>query len=364
MVGIMPEKVELPFGYLRDQEFTMLAATDLGARCSPTAVEYVTKHSRRQLLRLALALTFTPAQLAFAVDYPARPVRLVVPFAPGGSTDIIGRLIAQWLSERLGQQFVIENRPGGGTTIATAAVVNAVPDGYTLLLASTAGAIGATLYENLSYNFIHDIAPVAGIIRVPMVMEVNSSFPAKTLPEFVSYAKANPGKINMASSGNGASPHVAGELFKMMTGINVVHVPYRGATPAIADLIGGQVHVFFDAITSSIEFIRAGKLRPLAVTGATRSGALPDIPAIGEFVRGYEAYSWFGVGAPRGTPTEIIDELNREINVALSDPKMLARFADMGASVLPGTPRDFGKFIVDETEKWGKVVKFSGAKPD
>ena len=320
---------------------------------------------RRQFLRFAgAAAAAAVPQLAFALDYPTRPVRVIVPFAAGGSTDMVGRLMGQWLSERLGQQFVIENRPGAGTTIGTEAVVNSSPDGYTLLLASTAGAIGATLYDKLNYKFIGDIVPVAGIMRVAMVMEVPASFPAKTVPEFIAYAKANPRKINMASSGTGASPHVAGELFKMMAGIELVHVPYRGAPPAIADLLSGRVQVFFDAIPSSIEFIRAGRLRPLAVTTASRSDVLPDVTTIGEFLPGYEASSWFGIGVPKNTPAEIIDKLNKEINAGLSDPRMLARFADMGATVLPGLPQDFGKFIADETEKWGKVVKFSGAKPD
>ena len=277
---------------------------------------------------------------------------------------MVGRLIGQWLSERLGQQFVIENRPGGGTTIGTEAVVNALPDGYTLLLASTAGAIGATLYEKLNFKFVDDIAPVAGIVRVPMVMEVHPSFPAKTVPEFIAYARANPGKINLASSGTGASPHVAGELFKIMAGINMVHVPYRGGAPALADLLGGRVHVFFDALPSSIELIKAGRLRPLAVTTLSRSDALPNVPSMSEFLSHYEASSWFGVGAPKNTPVEIIRKLNKEINEGLNNPRMLARFAEMGGTTLPGSPEDFGQFIVDETEKWGKVVRLSGAKPE
>jgi tripartite-type tricarboxylate transporter receptor subunit TctC len=321
---------------------------------------------RRRFLQFVWAVVAAQAvpQLASALDYPIRPVHVIVPFAPAGSTDMVARLIGQWLSQRLGQQFVVENRPGAGTTIGTEAVVNAPADGYTLLLASTAGAIGATLYEKLNYNFIRDIAPVAGIVRMPMVMEANPSFPAKTLPEFISYAKANPGKINMASSGNGASPHVAGELFKMMAGVSMVHVPYRGGTPAITDLLAGQVDVFFDAMFSSIGFIRAGKLRALAVTSAIRSEVLPDIPAIREYVPGYEASSWFGMGAPRDTPAEIVERLNKEINAGLDDPATKTRISDMGATTLPGSPTDFAKFIAAETEKWGKVVKFSGAKPD
>ena len=274
------------------------------------------------------------------------------------------RLMGQWLSERLGQTFVIESRPGAATNIATEAVVHAPPDGYTLLLVAPANAINATLYEKLNYNFIHDIAPVAGLIRFPNVMEVNPSVPAKTVPEFIAYAKANPGKLNMASSGNGSTIHVSGELFKMMTGISMIHVPYRGGAPALTDMISGQVQVMFDNVPTSIEFIRAGKLRPLAVTTAQRSEVLPDLPTVADFVPGYEASAWYGFGAPKGTPAEIIDKLNREINAILADPKTKSRFAELGASLIAGSPADFGMLVAEETDKWGKVVSFSGAKPD
>ena len=274
------------------------------------------------------------------------------------------RLMGQWLSERLGQTFVIESRPGAATNIATEAVVHAPPDGYTLLLVAPANAINATLYEKLNYNFVHDIAPVAGLIRFPNVMEVNPSVPAKTVPEFIAYAKANPGKLNMASSGNGSTIHVSGELFKMMTGISMIHVPYRGGAPALTDMISGQVQVMFDNVPTSIEFIRAGKLRPLAVTTAQRSEVLPDLPTVADFVPGYEASAWYGVGAPKGTPAEIIDKLNSEINAILANPKTKSRFAELGASLIGGSPADFGRLVVEETDKWGKVVRFSGAKPD
>jgi tripartite-type tricarboxylate transporter receptor subunit TctC len=319
---------------------------------------------RRQFLHLAAAAVALPAvsRVASAQTYPSRPVHLIVGFAPGGGNDIVARLMGQWLSEQLGQQSVIENRPGAGTNIATEAVVNARPDGYTLLLVASAAAINATLYKKLNFNFIRDIAPVAGIIRLPNVMLVNPSFPAKTVPEFIAYAKANPGKISMASSGNGSSTHVAGELFKMMTGIDMVHVPYRGTGPAMTDLLGGQVQVMFPPTVSPIAFIRSGKLRALGVTTSTRSEALPDIPTIGDFVPGYEASAWYGVGAPKNTPAEIVEKLNKEINAGLSDPTMKARLAELGGIVLGGSPADFGRLIAEETEKWGKVVKFSGAK--
>ena len=274
------------------------------------------------------------------------------------------RLMGQWLSERLGQTFVIESRPGAATNIATEAVVHAPPDGYTLLLVAPANAINVTLYEKLNYNFLHDIAPVAGLIRFPNVMEVNPSVPAKTVPEFIAYAKANPGKLNMASSGNGSTIHVSGELFKMMTGISMIHVPYRGGAPALTDMISGQVQVMFDNVPTSIEFIRAGKLRPLAVTTAQRSEVLPDLPTVADFVPGYEASAWYGVGAPKGTPAEIIDKLNSEINAILANPKTKSRFAELGASLIGGSPADFGRLVIEETDKWGKVVRFSGAKPD
>ena len=321
---------------------------------------------RRQFLHLAAAAAALPAvwRFAWAQAYPSRPVRLIVPFAAGGGTDITARVMGQWLSERLGQQFVIDNRPGGGTNIGTEAVVRAPADGYTLLLAGSPAAINATLYDKLNYNFLRDIAPVAGIIRQPFVMAVHPSVPAKTVPEFIAYAKANPGRINMASAGTGAGSHVTGELFKMMAGVDMVHVPYRGAGPALTDLIAGQVQVHFATTVASIEYIRAGRLRALAVTTATRSDALPGIPTVDEFVPGYEASSWYGVGAPKATPAEIIEKLNKEINAGLADPKIKARLADLGGDVLALSPADFGKLIAEETEKWGTVVKFTGIKAD
>ena len=324
------------------------------------------KLPRRNFLHLAAGAAALPvvSRFAWAQAYPTRPVRLIIGYPPGGAADITARLMGQWLSERLGQPFIIESRPGGGTNIATEAVVHAPPDGYTLLLVAPANAINATLFKKLNFNFIHDIAPVAGLIRFPNVMQVNPSVPAETVPEFIAYAKANPGKLNMASAGNGSTPHVSGEMFKMMTGVNMVHVPYRGAALALTDLIGGQVQVMFENPLSSIEFIRTGKLRPLAVTTATRSEVLPDLPTVSDFVPGYEASGWFGVGVPKGTPDEIIDKLNKEINAILADPKAKARFAELGASLMPGSPADFGKFVADETDKWAKVVKFSGARPD
>jgi len=322
------------------------------------------KFPRRQFLQLAAGVAALPtlARIAQAQSYPSRPVRIITGFAAGGATDILARLTSQWLSERLGQPFVIENRPGAGGNIATEFVVRAPADGYTLLLVGPNSAINATLYDKLNFNFIRDIAPVASISREPLVMLVNPSVPAKTIPELIAYAKANPGKLNMASGGAGTGPHMAGELFKMMAGINLVHVPYRGGGPALTDLLGGQVQVMFAGTPSAIPYIRTGTLRPLAVTTATRSEALPDVSTVGEFVPGYEASAWFGVGAPRNAPAEIIDKLNREINAALADPKIKARLADLGDTVLPGSPTDFGKLIADETEKWAKVVKFSGAK--
>jgi tripartite-type tricarboxylate transporter receptor subunit TctC len=324
------------------------------------------KLARRRFLHLATAAAALPSvsRVATAQTYPTRPVRLIIGYPPGGSADITARLLGQWLSERFGQPFVIESRPGASTNIATEAVVRAPPDGYTLLLVAPANAINATLYEKLNFNFISDIAPVAGIIRFPNVMVVNPLVPANTVPEFIAYAKANPGRLNMASSGNGSTIHVSGELFKMMTGVNMVHVPYRGGAPALTDMISGQVQVMFDNVPTSIEFIRAGKLRALAVTTATRSEVLPDLPTVADFVPGYEASAWYGVGVPKGTPDDIIDELNKEINAILAEPKAKARLADLGASLLAGSPADFGKLVADETEKWGKVVKFSGAKPD
>jgi tripartite-type tricarboxylate transporter receptor subunit TctC len=322
--------------------------------------------SRRRLLCLAAATSALPTlpRIAAAQTYPTRPLRLVIGYPPGGSADITARLIGQWLSERLGQPVVIESRPGAGTNIATETVVNAPPDGYTLLLVAPANAINATLYEKLNHNFMRDIAPVAGLIRFPNVIVVNPSVPAKTVPELIAYAKANPGKLNMASSGAGSTIHVSGELFKMMTGINMVHVPYRGGAPALTDLISGQVQVMFDNVPTSIEFIRAGKLRPLAVTTAARSHVLPDLPTVADFVPGYEASAWYGLGVPKGTPEAIIDRLNTEINAILADPKAKARFAELGASLIAGSPTEFRQLLADETEKWAKVVKFSGAKPD
>ena len=320
---------------------------------------------RRKFLPLAVGASALPAlaRIAKAQTYPTRPVRLIVPQAPGSGSDIIARLMGQWLSERLGQSFVIENRPVAAGNIAAEAVVRAPADGYTLLLVNAGNAINATLHENLNFNFLRDIAPIAGILQPPFVMEVTPSFSAKTVPEFIAYAKANPGKLNMASAGKGSVSHVAGELFKMMTGVNMIHVPYRGSTPALTDLLGGQVQVMFDAVPSSIEHINAGRLRALAVTTARRFDGLPDVPTVGDFVSGYEASGWLGVGAPRNTPAEIINLLNKEINSALSDPKMKARFADLGSTALPGSPAEFGKLIADETEKWGKVVRFANIKP-
>jgi len=324
------------------------------------------KLPRRKFLHLAAGAAALPAmpRAAAALDYPTRPVHLVSCFPAGGPNDIVARLLGQCLSERLARPFVIENRPGAGGTVGTEVVVRASPDGYTLLHVSTSHPINATLYDNLSYNFIRDIVPVASSTRMPLVMEVNPSFPAKTVPEFIAFAKANPAKINMASGGIGTTPHVAGELFKMMTGVSMVHVPYRGTAPEITDLLGGQVQVFFDPITGSIGYIRAGKLRALAVTTATRSDALPDIPTVGEFAPGYEATQWYGIGAPKNTPAEIIEKLNKEINAGLADRKIKERLADLGGVPMPMSATEFGKFIADETEKWAKVIKFANIKPE
>src|SRR5262245_27145466 len=321
--------------------------------------------TRRRVLHLAAgapALSFV--SLARAQSYPMRPVRIIVGFPPGGPTDTAARPMGQWLSERPGQQFVIENRPGAGSNIGTEAVVRAPPDGYTLLLAYSSNAINATLYDRLNFNFIRDIAPVASISRETTVMVVNSSFPAKTVPEFVAYAKANSGKINFASGGNGTPPHVVGELFKMTAGVNLIHVPYRGGAPAVTDLLGGQVQVMFASPSISIEHVRAGKLRALAVTTATRSEALPDVPTVGDFLSGFEASVWLGIAAPKNTPAEIVDKLNKEINAGLDDLKIKARFADLGSTVLPGSPADFGKLIADETEKWAKVIRAANIKSE
>ena len=321
---------------------------------------------RRQFLHLTAGVAALPviARVVRAQTYPTRPVHLIVGFPAGGPQDIVMRLIGQWLSERLGQSFIIENRPGASGNVGAETVVRAAPDGYTLLSVSSPNAINATLYKNLNFNFIRDIAPVASIMRVPLVMELNPSVPVKTVPEFIAYAKANPGKVNYASAGIGTPQHVSAEMFKMMTGVEMVHVPYRGAAPALTDLIGGQVQVMIDTTPASMQHIRSGRLRPLAVTTATRADALPDLPTVGDFVPGYEATSWFGIGAPKDTPPEIIATLNKEINAAIADPKIKARLIDLGGTVLPGSPADFGKLVAAETEKWAKVVKFSGAKPE
>jgi tripartite-type tricarboxylate transporter receptor subunit TctC len=321
---------------------------------------------RRQFLKFAGVAIAAPAvsRAARAQAYPAKPVRLIQGYAPGGSADITCRLIGQWLSDRTGQQFVIESRPGAGSNIGTEAVVRAPTDGYTILLVAPANAINATLYQKLPYDFMRDIAPVAALIRFPNIMEVTPSLPVKTVPEFIAYAKANPGLINMASSGNGSTIHMSGELFKMMTGVTMVHVPYRGAGPALTDMIGGQVQVMFDNAPSSIEHVRSGRLRALAVTTAKRSEVLPDLPTVGDFVPGYESSAWYGFGGPRGTAPDIVETLNREINAGLADPKLKARFAELGAATIPGSPEDFGRLIADETGKWGKVVKFAGVRAD
>ena len=324
------------------------------------------KLRRRQFLHLAAGVAALPAvsRFACAQAYPSRSVHLIVPFGSAGATDITARLIGQWLSERLGQQFVIENRPGAGGNIATEAVVRAAPDGYTLLYVTTANASNATLYDKLNFNFVRDIAPIAPIVSFPYIMVVNPSVPAKTLPEFIAYAKANPGKINMASPGIGSTPHVNGELFKVMTGTNMVHVPYRSAAAVMTDLLSGQVQLYFGTTASSLEYVRTGKLRALGVTIERRLDALPETPTVAEFVPGYEASNWYGVGAPKATPAQIIDKLNKAISAGLADPNMKARFADLGGTVLAGSPADFGKLIADETEKWAKVVKFAGIKAD
>jgi tripartite-type tricarboxylate transporter receptor subunit TctC len=322
------------------------------------------KRPRRRFLHLAAGAAVLPAvsRVALAQAYPARPVRMIVPFGPAGTTDTVARLMAQWLSERLGQTFVVENRPGAGTNIATEAVVKAQPDGYTLLLVPPEAAINATFYDKLNFIFIRDIAPVASIIRTPLVMVVNPSVPAKTIREFITYAKADPGKINIASAGNGTGSHMAGELFKMMTSIVMNHVAYRGMAPAVSSLIDGQVQVMFSTIAAAIQYIKAGNLRALAVTTATQSPTLPGIPTVAEFVPGYEASSWYGVGAPMNIPVEIVDKLNKLINAALSDPNMKARFADLGGTVLPGSPAEFGKLLTEEVERWGKVIRAGNIK--
>lgn len=324
------------------------------------------KRPRRRFLRLAAGAAALPAasRIAAAQSYPARPVRIVVGFTAGGSTDIGARLIGQWLQERLGQSFVIENRPGAGTNIATESVVRAPPDGYTLLMVGPSSAVNATLYDKLNFVFLRDIAPVASMIRQPQVMLTNPSLPVTTVPGLIAYAKANPGTITMASAGIGSTGHLVGEFFKMTAGVNLVHVPYRGAGPALTDLLGGQVLMSFAGIAGSIEYVRSGKLRALAVTTATRSEALPDIPTVSEFLPGFEAGDWLGVGAPRNTPTEIVDRLNREITAGVADPKIKARFAELGGTALALTPAEFGKLLADETGKWAKVIRTANIKPE
>jgi len=321
---------------------------------------------RREFLQLAASTAALPIwpRIAAAVDYPTRPVRLLVGFAPGGAPDILARQIGQWLSDRFGQPFVVENKPGGSGSLATEAAVNANPDGYTLLLVALTDAVNATLYDNLKYSFARDLAPVAALTRDPDVMVVNPSFPAKTTAEFISYAKANPGKLNMGSPGIGTSPHMAGELFKFMAGVGMTHVAYRSSAQVITDLLGGQVQVYFAPISASVEYVRAGKLRALAVTTATRAAALPDVPPLGDFVPGYEMSAWYGIGAPKKTPAEIIDRLNREINAGLGDPGVTARLAALGSTAFAVSPAEFGKFVADETEKWAKVIKAAQIKPD
>jgi len=324
------------------------------------------KLPRRQFLHLAAGAAVLPAvsRIARAQAYPTRPVRLVVAFAPGGAADIVARLMGQWLSERLGQPFIVENRPGATGNVGTEAVARAAPDGHTLLTCVAPNAINAALFDNLKFNFIRDLAPVASLYSAPLVMAVNPAVPAKTVPEFIAYAKANPRKISFASSGVGSPLHVAGELFKMMAGVDMVHVPYRGSAPALTDLLGGQVQVMFDLIVSSIEPIRSGKLRALALTSATRSNLLPDVPTVGDYVPGFEATGWAGIVAPANTPADVINRLNKEINAGLADPRIKARLAELGATSSAGQPSDFGRFIVDETEKWGRVVRFAGIKPE
>jgi tripartite-type tricarboxylate transporter receptor subunit TctC len=324
------------------------------------------KLPRRTFLHLAAGAAALPAisRIASAQTYPRRPVRIVVGYPAGGPQDIVARLIGQWLSERLGQQFVIDNRSGAGGNVGVEAVVNAPPDGYTLLLVGSPNAINASFYDKLNFVFLRDIVPIAAIARVPLVLEVHPSVPVRTVPEFIAYVRANPGEVNFASAGIGTPQHVAGELFKMMTGVSMLHVPYRGVAPALIDIVGGQVQVMFDTTPASISFIRAGKLRPLAVTTATRWDGLPDIPTVGDFVPGYEANSWYGVGAPRNTPAEIVEKLNKEINTGLVESTIKARLADLGGTMLPGSPAEFGKLLAVETEKWGKVVKFAGIKAE
>jgi tripartite-type tricarboxylate transporter receptor subunit TctC len=313
---------------------------------------------------VALAFSIGAVGAANATDYPTRPVKWLVPYPPGGTTDVLARVVAQWLSDKLGQAVVVENRAGGGNNIGTEAALRSPPDGYTMLLVNPANGINATLYKNLNFDFIRDVAPVAGLVRTPNVMVVNNSLPVKTVEEFIAYCKANPGKINMASSGSGTSVHLSGELFKSMTGCDMVHVPYKGAGPALIDVMGGQVQVIFDNLPSSIGHIKGGKLRAVAVTSAQRDPSLPDVPTVGETVKGYEATAWFGIGMPKGTPREVIDKVNGAVNQALADPKMRDRLAELGGKPISGTPEDFGRVIASETEKWAKVVVSSGAKAE
>ena len=315
-----------------------------------------------RLLALALVASATLPAVALAADYPVRPVKWIVPYPPAGTTDVLARIVAQWLTEKMGQPFVVENKPGAGNNLGVEFVVNAPPDGYTMLLVNPANGINATLYKGLNFNFMRDIAPVAGLVRTPNVMEVTNSLPVKTVPEFIAYCKANPGKINMASSGSGTSVHLSGELFKSMTGCDMLHVPYKGAGPALIDLIGGQVHVIFDNLPSSVVHIKSGRVRALAVTSEGREPSMPQLPAVGETVPGYEATAWFGIGMPKGTPRDIIDKVNAEVNRALADPKMRDRLAELGGKPIGGTPEAFGQVIASETAKWEKVVISSGAK--
>jgi tripartite-type tricarboxylate transporter receptor subunit TctC len=321
---------------------------------------------RRKFLHLAASAAAVPAlpYIARAETYPSRPIHLIIGYLPGGSADMTARLFGQWLSDRLGQQVVVESRAGASTNIATEAVVRAAPDGYTLMLVSPANATNAALYDKLNFNFLRDIDPVAGLIRFPDVVDVNLSLPVRTIPELIAYAKANPGALNFGSSGVGSTLHVAGELFKMMAGVNIVHVPYRGGAPAMIDLIGGRVQVMFDNVPTSVEFIRSGKIRPLAVTSAARIELFPELPTVADYVPGYEASAWYGIGVPKGTPAEIVERLNREANAILAEPATKARLAELGASLLPGSPADFGKLVADETEKWGKVIRFAGIKAE
>jgi tripartite-type tricarboxylate transporter receptor subunit TctC len=321
---------------------------------------------RRNFLRLAAGIVAAPAlaRLARADTYPSRPVHLIIGYLPGGSADMTARLFGQWLSERLGQQFVVESRPGASTNLATEAVIRAAPDGYTLFLPSPANATNASLYDKLNFDFLRDIEPVAGLIRFADVVDVNLDLPVKSIPELIAYAKAHPGALNFASSGVGSTLHVAGELFKMMTGVNIVHVPYRGGAPAMLDLIAGRAQVMFDNVPTSIEYIRAGKIRPLAVTAAARIDLFPDLPTVADTVPGYEASAWYGIGAPKGTPSEIVDKLNHEVNAILAEPEVKTKLAALGATLLPGTPADFGKLVADETEKWRKVIRFAGIKAE